>query len=173
MHRSFRGAHRQGRLFGDAVGGRRRVCRAWRVGGEHGLGLVRVDRVRGGVLFRGRVLLEDALVDGGLRARLGRADVLYDVILVARLARENGERVRRRVEICDTRTRTALAPRSGGDFGAEKTTTLMLPSSADMMPTFTAVLFSDMLLIEFTRTCEGAVDGGCVIFAGVCSNKAN
>ena len=60
------------------------------------------------------------------------------------------------MEICDTRTRTALAPRSGagGDFGAEKTTTFMLPSSADMMPTFTAVLFSDMMLIEFTRTYE-------------------
>ena len=36
-------------------------------------------------------------------------------------------------------------------FGAEKTTTFMLPSSADMMPT-AAVLFSDMMLIEFTRT---------------------
>ena len=57
------------------------------------------------------------------------------------------------MEVCHTRTRTALAPRSSGDFGAEKRTTLMLPSSsADMMPTFTAVLFSDMLLIEFTRT---------------------
>ena len=58
------------------------------------------------------------------------------------------------MEICDTRTRTALAPRSGGDFGAEKTTALMLPSSAGMMPTVSAVLFSDMMLIEFTRTYE-------------------
>ena len=63
---------------------------AGRVGGEHGLGLVRVDRVRGGVLFRGRVLLEDALVKGGLRARLGLGDVLHDVILVARLEGEWG-----------------------------------------------------------------------------------
>ena len=46
----------------------------------------------------------------------------------------------------------AFAPRSGGDSGAEKTTTLMLPSSADTMRAFTSVLFSDMLLIEFTRT---------------------
>ena len=28
----------------------------------------------------------------------------------------------------------------------------MLPSSADTMRAFTSVLFSDMLLIEFTRT---------------------
>ena len=57
------------------------------------------------------------------------------------------------MEVCDTRTRTALAPRSGGDSGAEKMTTLMLPSSsADTMPTFTVVWFSDMMLIEFTRT---------------------
>jgi len=63
--------------------------------------------------------------------------------------------VGRRVEICDNkRTRTALAPRSGGDFGAEKKTTLKLPSSAGMMSTFTSVLFSDMLLIEFTRTYD-------------------
>ena len=58
------------------------------------------------------------------------------------------------MEICDKRTRTALAPRSGGDVGAEKKTTLMLPSSAGMMRAFTSVLFSDML-IEFTRTYEG------------------
>ena len=59
------------------------------------------------------------------------------------------------MEICDNkRTRTALAPRSGGDVGAEKKTTLMLPSSAGMMRAFTSVLFSDMLLIEFTRTCD-------------------
>ena len=59
------------------------------------------------------------------------------------------------MEICDNkRTRTALAPRSGGDSGAEKKTTLMLPSSADTMRAFTSVLFSDMLLIEFTRTYE-------------------
>ena len=58
-------------------------------------------------------------------------------------------------EICDNkRTRTALAPRSGGDSGAEKTTTLMLPSSAGTKPTLTSVLFSDMLLIEFTRTYD-------------------
>ena len=57
------------------------------------------------------------------------------------------------MEICDNkRTRTALAPRSGGDVGAEKKTTLMLPSSAGMMRAFTSVSFSDMLLIEFTRT---------------------
>ena len=59
------------------------------------------------------------------------------------------------MEICDSkRTRSALAPRGGGDFGAEKKTTLMLPSSAGMMRAFTSVLFSDMLLIEFTRTCH-------------------
>ena len=61
------------------------------------------------------------------------------------------------MEICDDkRTRTAFAPRSGGDVGAEKKTTLMLPSSAGMMRAFTSVLFSDMymLLIEFTRTCD-------------------
>ena len=94
------------RVFGDrlesrrcfgAVGGRRRVklgpqngVRARRVGGGHGLGLVRVDLVRGGVLFRGRVLLEGALVEGGLRARLGLGDALHDVILVARLEGEWG-----------------------------------------------------------------------------------
>ena len=50
--------------------------------------------------------------------------------------------------------RTVLAPRSGGDFGAEMTT-LMLPSSADTMPTLAAVWFSDMMSIEFTRTYEG------------------
>ena len=49
-------------------------------------------------------------------------------------------------EICDNkRTRTALAPRSGGDSGAEKTTTLMLPSSAGTKRAFTSVLFSYML----------------------------
>ena len=59
------------------------------------------------------------------------------------------------MEICDNkRTRTALAPRSGGDSGAEKTTTLMLPSLAGTKPTLTSVLFSDMLLIEFTRTYD-------------------
>ena len=47
----------------------------------------------------------------------------------------------------------AFAPRSGGDSGAEKKTTLMLPSSAGMMRAFTSVLFSDML-IEFTRTYD-------------------
>ena len=60
------------------------------------------------------------------------------------------------MEICDNkRTRTALAPRSGGEFDSEMTT-LMLPSSAGKMPTFTSVLFSDMymLLIEFTRTYD-------------------
>ena len=40
--------------------------------------------------------------------------------------------------------------RSGGDVGAA----LMLPSSAGMMRAFTSVLFSDMLLIEFTRTYD-------------------
>ena len=45
--------------------------------------------------------------------------------------------------------------RSGGDSGAEKKTTLMLPSSADTMPAFTIVWFSGMMLIEFTRTYEG------------------
>ena len=58
------------------------------------------------------------------------------------------------MEICDNkRTRTALAPRSGGEFNSEMTT-LMLPSSAGTMRAFTSVLFSDMLLIEFTRTCD-------------------
>ena len=58
------------------------------------------------------------------------------------------------MEICDNkRTRTALAPRSGGEFDSEMTT-LMLPSSAGMMRAFTSVLFSDMLLIEFTRTYD-------------------
>ena len=58
------------------------------------------------------------------------------------------------MEICDTRTRTAFAPRSGGDVGAEKKTTLMLPSAAGTMRAFTSVLFSEMLLIEFIRTCD-------------------
>ena len=52
------------------------------------------------------------------------------------------------------RTRTALAPRSEGNFDAEEMTTLMLSSSADTMPTFT-VIWSDMMLIEFTRSYEG------------------
>jgi len=87
---------------------------------------------------------------GGLLLRkvLDRRAVLGDgyVLGAARLsARENEERVGRRVEICDNkRAHTVLAPRSGGDFGAEKTTTLMLPSSAGMMPTLT-VSFSDIV----------------------------
>ena len=54
-------------------------------------------------------------------------------------SRENGERVVRRVEICDKHTRTALAP------------TTLRPSSAGKMPTFT-VSFSDMMLIDLIRT---------------------
>ena len=53
------------------------------------------------------------------------------------------------MEICDNkRTRTALAPRSGGEFDSEMTT-LMRPSLADTMPTFTVIWFSDMMPIEF------------------------
>ena len=100
-------------------------------------------RRRGGLLLR-------KLLDR--RAGLGHGDVLDGCVLgAARLsASENGERVGRRVEICDTRTRTAFAPRSGGDVGAEKKTTLMLPSSADTMPTFTVIWFSDMISIDFS-----------------------
>ena len=58
------------------------------------------------------------------------------------------ERVGRRCQLCDKRTRTALAPRSGGDFDSEMTT-LMRPSLADTMPTFTVIWFSDMMPIEF------------------------
>ena len=54
------------------------------------------------------------------------------------------------MEICDNkRTRTALAPRSGGDFDSEMTT-LMRPSLADTMPTFTVIWFSDMISIDFS-----------------------
>ena len=53
------------------------------------------------------------------------------------------------MEICDNkRTRTALAPRSGGEFDSEMTT-LMLPSSAGTMPTI-SVWFSDMISIDFS-----------------------
>ena len=57
-----------------------------------------------------------------------------------------------------TCTHTAVAPRSDGDFGAEMTTS-MLPSLAGTVPTFTVVCFSDMMLIEFTRTYDGCISG--------------
>ena len=53
---------------------------------------------------------------------------------------------------------TAVAPKSDGDFGAEMTTS-MLPSLAGTVPTFTVVCFSDMMLIEFTRTYDGCISG--------------
>ena len=52
-------------------------------------------------------------------------------------------------EMAALRTRTALAPRSGGDFDSEMTT-LMRPSLADTMPTFTVIWFSDMISIDFS-----------------------
>mmetsp|Transcript_43268 Transcript_43268/g.142036 ORF Transcript_43268/g.142036 Transcript_43268/m.142036 type:complete len:247 (+) Transcript_43268:222-962(+) len=78
----------------------------WRLNpGEHGLGLVRVDRARVGRLFRGRVLLEDAL-----RARLCHGDV--DVLDAARLGSEE----RRRHRLGDDDRDAAVVSRHDSDL---------------------------------------------------------
>ena len=78
-------------------------------------------------------------------------------------ARENGDRIGRRVEICDMRTRTdKISPSGEDDFDSDKTT-LMRPSLAGTLPT-TIVPFSDMMLVELTRTyLIRGVDSECLV----------
>ena len=128
----------------------------WGRGGCSGVGLgVRVDRVRGRRLCLGQVLLEGALAE---HRRSGAARE-WDALGAARLwMREKGSMTWEAVGGSATCTHTAVAPRSDGDFGAEMTTS-MLPSLAGTVPTFTVVCFSDMMLIEFTRTYDGCISG--------------
>ena len=127
----------------------------WGRGGCSGVGLGGVDRVRGRRLCLGQVLLEGALAE---HRRSGAARE-WDALGAARLwMREKGSMTWEAVGGSATCTHTAVAPRSDGDFGAEMTTS-MLPSSAGTVPTFTVVCFSDMMLIEFTRTYDGCISG--------------
>ena len=67
------------------------------------------------------------------------------------------------MEICDKRTRTVFSPRSEDDFDSDKTT-LMRPSLAGTLPT-TIVPFSDMMLVELTRTyLIRGVDSECLVW---------
>ena len=64
------------------------------------------------------------------------------------------------VDLRQAHTHRLVAPRSGGDFDSEMTT-LMRPSLADTMPTFTVIWFSDMMSIEFSLVpmMGGAISG--------------
>ena len=87
---------------------------------------------------------------------------MVTTLFLSHWARENGDRVGRRVEICDKRTRTVFSPRSEDDFDSDKTT-LMRPSLAGTLPT-TIVPFSDMMLVELTRTyLIRGVDSECLV----------